>query len=94
MRATENLMKTLVHRAICDREWFNRNYEAAVENIEDHTDQEDSPHWLSPSTMMSLEVGGRFIIDDCCAELPIDLVEQMAFEMLVLCDLARSGRFE
>lgn len=69
--------------------WFTAGYEAAIERIEDHTDDPRNPYYYGPkfdgSGFQALD--GPLVNDEFC-ELKPDEAREIAFEMLALADLA------
>lgn len=73
-----------------DLGWWAREYEAAVERIQDHTADPENPYYHAPGDESDAynDDNGPHIFDVFGGESTIEETRQRAWELLVLCDLA------
>jgi len=81
-------------RAVKDPTFWPKNYEAAVDRIQDHTASEINPYWHSPADCSDAVPGGDHLVDEFGGEEPARKARERAFELLVLADLIDSHAAE
>jgi hypothetical protein len=91
MNMPESLAGLLREKLSKDLAYWARGYEAAVERIEDHTDDAENPYWHSPADAVDAVPGERVVLDEYGGEESIESVRHRAFELLVMADLAETS---
>ncbi len=83
----QRLLEVWQKRIADDPSWWSHAYEAAVDRIEDHSDDPSNPYWESPANESSACPGPVILGFDGSEESP-DELRARAFELLALADLA------
>lgn len=91
MNATKNLSEVLLRRGTLKPFWFKYDYEAALARIEDHTGNDESPYWFGPTAEFDALADEPVLSDETGTTYDPQTIREMAFELLVLADLAESG---
>jgi hypothetical protein len=70
--------------------WFSKQYEEAVERVQDHTGDPTNPYYHAPADPSDAynDDAGPHIFDEFGGESTIEETRARAFELLVLCDVA------
>jgi hypothetical protein len=89
MEPTERLTRALIHREALNPDWYKHDYEAALARIEDHTNANESPYWFGPTAGFDALSDEPVLSDETGTTYDPETVRKIAFELLVLADLAQ-----